>query len=69
MSRVEMRFNGRKITSSAQLEREMKRSVEKHLDDSLRKTAGPGVRIKKIDEGYVFHGSSNQIDRLAKRLR
>lgn len=48
MARIEMRLNGRKITSAAQLQRELTRSVEKHVEDSLNKAAGPGVRINEI---------------------
>ena len=47
MARIEMRFNGRKIASAAQLQRELTRSMEKHVEDSLKKAAGPGVRMKK----------------------
>ena len=69
MSRVEMRFNGRKITSTAQLQRELKRSMEKHVEDSLKKAAGPGVRMQKTRDGYTFEGSTEQIERMKKRLR
>ncbi|QDL90989.1 hypothetical protein FDP22_03795 [Paroceanicella profunda] len=69
MARIEMRFNGRKITSGAQLRRELTRSMEKHVEDSLKKAAGPGVRMKKTREGYTFEGSPDQIERMKKRLR
>lgn len=69
MARIEMRFNGRKITSTAQLQRELTRSVEKHVEDSLKKAAGPGVRMKKTRDGYSFEGSPEQIERMKKRLR
>ena len=69
MSRVEMRFNGRKITSTPQLQRELKRSMEKHVEDSLKKAAGPGVRMQKTRDGYTFEGSTEQIERMKKRLR
>ena len=69
MARIEMRFNGRKITSTAQLQRELTRSMEKHVEDSLKKAAGPGVRMKKTREGYSFEGSPEQIERMKKRLR
>ena len=69
MARIEIRLNGRKITSAAQLQRELMRSVEKHVEDSLKKAAGPGVRMKKTREGYSFEGSPEQIERMKKRLR
>ena len=69
MARIEMRFNDRKITSAAQLQRELTRSMEKHVEDSLKKAAGPGVRMKKTREGYSFEGSPEQIERMKKRLR
>ncbi|NDW02725.1 hypothetical protein G0A00_25910, partial [Yangia sp. PrR002] len=40
MARIEMRFNGRKIASAAQLQRELTRSMEKHVEDSLKKACG-----------------------------
>ena len=69
MARIEMRFNGRKITSAAQLQRELTRSMEKHVEDSLKKAAGPGVRMKKTRDGYTFEGTPEQIERMKKRLR
>lgn len=69
MAGIEMRFNGRKITSASQLQRELTRSMEKHVEDSLKKAAGPGVRMKKTREGYSFEGSPEQIERMKKRLR
>jgi len=69
MARIEMRFNGRKITSAAQLQRELTRSMEKHVEDSLKKAAGPGVRMNKTRDGYTFEGTPEQIERMTKRLR
>ena len=69
MAGIEMRLNGRKITSTAQLQRELTRSMEKHVEDSLKKAAGPGVRMEKIRDGYTFEGSPEQIERMKKRLR
>lgn len=68
MAGIEMRFNGRKVTSS-QLRRELARSMEKHVEDSLKKAAGPDVRVKKTRDGYVFEGRPEQIERMKKRLR
>jgi hypothetical protein len=69
MAGIEMRLGGRKITSAAQLQRELTRSMEKHVEDSLKKAAGPGVRMKKTRDGYTFEGSPEQIERMTKRLR
>ncbi|MTH95370.1 hypothetical protein [Roseibium sp. RKSG952] len=69
MANIKMKFNGRNITSSAQLQRELTRSMEKQVEDSLKKAAGPGVRMKKTRDGYTFEGSPEQIERMTKRLR
>ncbi len=69
MSGIEIRFNGRKIISTAQLQRELTRSMEKHVEDSLKKAAGPGVRMEKTRNGYTFEGSPEQIELMKKRLR
>ncbi len=63
-----MRLGGRKITSTAQLQRELTRGMEKHVEDSLKKAAGSGVRMKKTREGYTFEGTPEQIERMKKRL-
>ncbi len=65
---MEMRFNGRKVTSSGQFEREFKRSLEKHTQSVLRKAAGPGLRMKKNRNEYVFEGTHEQIERMRRRL-
>lgn len=69
MVKMEMRLNGRKITSTSQLKREVRRNLEKHVEDSLKKAAGPGVRHKKTRDGYVFEGTPEQIQRMRQRLR
>lgn len=43
--------------------------MEKHVEDSLKQAAGPGVRMQKTREGYPFEGSPEQIERMKKRLR
>ncbi|BBU58435.1 hypothetical protein KU6B_47000 [Mameliella alba] len=68
MAGIEMRFNGRKITSASQLQRELTRSMEKQLEDNLKKATGPGVRMKKTRDGYTFEGTLEQIERMKKRL-
>ncbi len=67
---MEIRFNGLKITSASQFERELKRAVEKHVGDgdSLKRAAGPGMRMKKTPEGYSFEGTPTQIERMRRRL-
>ena len=65
---LEIRFNGRKITSKTMLDRELKKAVEKHVEDNLRKVAGPGMRMKKTRGGYSFEGTPDQIERLRRRL-
>lgn len=47
MSGIEMRFNGHNFTSASQLQRELTRSMEKQVEDNLKKAAAPGVRMKK----------------------
>lgn len=69
MARIEMRFSGRKIASAAQLQRELTRSMEKHLEGSIKKSAGPGVRMRKTRDGYIFECSPEQIERMKKRMR
>ena len=70
MLKMEMRFNGRKITSASQLERELKRSIERRVEDSLKRVAGPGMRMKKkTRDGYIFEGIPEQIERMKQRLR
>jgi len=69
MLKMEMRPNGRKITSEAQFERELDRSIEQHIQDRLKKAAGPGGRLKKTRNGYVLEGAPDQIERTKQRLR
>jgi hypothetical protein len=67
--KFEMKINGRKVTSANQIERELTKAAEHAVEESIRKAAGPGVRIKKTREGYIAEGSPDQIDRLTRRLR
>ena len=76
MSKFEMRINGRKITSNAQLQSEMIRlqknleaRMKKGFKDSLKKAVGPSVQLKKTKEGYELQGTPEQIERAKKRLR
>jgi len=63
-----MRLNGRKIASASRLRRELARNLEKHVENSLKKAAGPGVRMKKTHDGYTFEGTPEQIERMKKQL-
>lgn len=67
--KFEMKINGRKVTSASQIERELTKAAEHAVEESIRKAAGPGVRIKKTREGYIAEGSPDQIDRLTRHLR
>lgn len=66
-SKVEFKINGRKVSPS-QLGREMQKAVEAHIEDELRKAAGPGVKMRKTSQGYEFEGSPEEIERLTRRL-
>lgn len=68
MIKFEMKFNGKRITSGNQLGREMKKSVDRHVERSLRKAAGPSVHLKKTSSGYVAEGTPEAIDRMKQRL-
>lgn len=69
MFTMEMRVNGREVTSATQLERELKRSIEGHVHDRLKKAAGPGIRLKTTRDGYLAEGAPEQIERMKLRLR
>jgi hypothetical protein len=67
--KFEMKINGRKVMSASQIERELTKAAEHAVEQSIRKAAGPGVRIKKTREGYIAEGSPDQINRLTRSLR
>lgn len=69
MIKLEFSVDGRKITSPGQFGRELKRAAEKQVEDSLRKAAGPGVRMRKTRDGYTFEGTPDQIERMQRRLK
>ena len=69
MIRMEMRLNGRLITSPGQLERELSRSVGSHVEKTLNEAAGPGVRLQKTRSGYLVQGTREQIERFRRRFR
>lgn len=67
--KIGMTFNGRKVTSTSQLSRELTKAAERALENGIRKAAGPGVRVTRTPDGYLAEGPSDQIDRLTRRLR
>ena len=69
MIRMEMRLNGRRITSAGQLERELSRAVKSRVETTLKTAAGPVVRLTKTRDGYLAQGTPEQIARLKRRLR
>ena len=68
MIKLKMKYNGRTITSASQLEREMRKSINDHVEKTIRRAAGPGVHLRKTATGYVAEGSADQIERMQKRL-
>ena len=69
MTKLNMRFNGRNISSGAQLQREMQRVLKKTMEKAIRKAAGPNLKLKKTKEGYLAEGAPADIERLKQRLR
>ena len=69
MIRMEMRINDRRITSAGELERELTQSLKNHVETTLKKAAGPGVRLSKTRDGYMAQGTPEQIERFRRRLR
>lgn len=61
--KFEMKNNGRKVTSASQIERELTKAAEHAVEESIRKAAGPGVRIKKTRE--LHHRRLTRSDRPA----
>lgn len=67
--KIEMKINGRAVTSTSQIQRELKKAAESAVESGLRRAAGPSVRIKKTSEGYVAEGTQASIDSLVRRLK
>lgn len=67
--KIEMKINGRRVTSSSQIQRELKKAAEGAVESGLRQAAGPGVRIKKPSAGYIAEGTRARIDNLVSRLK
>lgn len=69
MVKIEMRLNGRKITSGSQLKRQLRKSIERNVEKTLQQKAGPTVRIEKTGEGFIATGPAESIQRLRERLK
>lgn len=67
--KIEMKINGRKVTSASQIERELKKAADKAVESGLRRAAGPGVSIRKTAQGYVAEGTQDRIDNMVRRLK
>lgn len=67
--KIEMKINGRKVTSASQIERELKKAADKAVERGLRRAAGPGVAIRKTAQGYVAEGTQDRIDNMVRRLK
>lgn len=63
-----MSFNGRKISSSSQLKREIEKAAKQAFDDHVRRAAPAGVRISKTSRGYKVEGSEAKVERMMKKL-
>ena len=68
MFKMEMKFNGKKITSSGQLEREFKKSINNHVENEIHRVAGAGTKVRKTRNGILVEGTPQQIERMRKRL-
>lgn len=66
---VKMKFNGKQVTNSRQLEREMKKCMEREMESSLRRAARGTVRIKKTSKGFIAEGTPEQLERFNRRLK
>lgn len=67
--KIEMKINGRRVTSASQIERELKKAADKAVESGLRRAAGPGVTIRKTSQGYAAEGTQNRIDNMVRRLK
>jgi len=69
MFKVETKFNGKRIYNSRQLERELNKSINSHLEKSIRKAAGSGVKLKRTPDGFVASGTEKQITKMRNRIK
>lgn len=65
---MKLTFNGKRITSSGQLSRELEKSLVAAVDRQVRMAAPSGVRVKKTATGYVAEGDEKSIQKMMKRL-
>jgi hypothetical protein len=68
MIKIGMSFNGKTITSSSQLKRELERAARKAMDDQVRRAAPPGVRVSKTAKGYKVGGPEAGVERMMTKL-
>jgi biotin operon repressor len=68
MFKTSMTFNGKKITSAAQLGREFKKAARNAVEEQVRRTAQPGVRVSKTRDGYKLEGPQEAIERTMIKL-
>lgn len=69
MFKIETKFNGKKITNSRQLERELNKSINSHIEKSVGRAAGPSVSVKKTCDGFVATGTEKQLEKMRNRLK
>lgn len=68
MIKMSLTFNGKTITSSAQLKREFREGARKALGEGVRRAASPGVRVSKSRDGYKLEGSQAAVERTMQKL-
>ncbi len=68
MIKVGMRFNGKSVTSSSQLKRELEKATRQAFDDHVRRAAPSGVRVSKTFRGYKVEGPEAKVKLTMKKL-
>ena len=69
MIKMEMRLNGPKITSGSQFTRELTRAAEQHVEAELRRSKAPGIRLRKVADGFAAEGDAAATEQLRHRLK
>lgn len=62
-------FNGRRMTSGSQLQREFKKSLETAVEKKIKAAAPAGVRVRKASKGFEAEGEADAIQRMVRRLK
>lgn len=57
------------MTSSSQLQHELKKSIESAIEKQVRAAAPPGVRVTKTKTGYSAEGDADAVTRMVRRLK